>query len=130
MIDGPMILDTDVLIDLVRQHPAAAAWFASLPTLPAVCGFAALELAYGCLNAAELRAVRTFLRAFTIVWPTEEDLSRALVEYAPLHLSHGLGAMDALIAATAVGRGTPLVTLNVRHFRAVPNLTTLPPYRR
>jgi len=125
-----MILDTDVLIDLVREHPAAAAWFASLPTLPAACGFAALELTYGCLNTAELRAVRTFLRTFTIVWPSEEDLWRALIDYAPLHLSHGLGAMDALIAATAVGRGVPLVTFNVRHFRAVPNLTTLQPYNR
>src|SRR5437773_322919 len=103
-----MILDTDVLIDLVREHAAAAAWFASLTTMPAASGFAALELTYGCLNTVELRAVRSFLRAFTIVWPSEEDLLRAWIDYAPLHLSHGLGVMDSLIAATAVGRGVPL----------------------
>src|SRR6266849_688268 len=113
-----MILDTDVLIDLVREHPAAAAWFATLAVMPSVSGIAAMELTFGCLNAAELRAVRTFLLPFPILWPSEEDHQRALADYAPLHLSHGLGVMDALIAATAIGQGLPLVTLNVRHFRA------------
>jgi predicted nucleic acid-binding protein len=125
-----MLLDTDILIDLVRRHPAASAWFAALPELPTVAGFAALELAYGCRDAAELRAVRAFLRVFPMAWPTEEDLRRALVDYAPLRLSHGLGLLDAVIAATAVGLDLSLVTFNVRHFGAVPGLTTEQPYTR
>jgi predicted nucleic acid-binding protein len=125
-----MILDTDVLIDLVREHPAAAAWFATLAAMPSVSGIAALELTYGCLNSAELRAVRTFLLPFPIIWPSEQDHQRALADSAPLHLSHGLGVMDALIAATAVGQGLPLATLNIRHFRAVPGLQIVQPYTR
>lgn len=98
--------------------------------MPGICGFAALELAYGCLNARELRAVRAFLRPFLIVWPSEVDLQRALTNYASLHLSDGLGVMDALIAATATGRGVPLLTFNVKHFRVIPGLITEQPYMR
>jgi predicted nucleic acid-binding protein len=125
-----MLLDTDILIDVVRRHPGATTWFGALPTLPAVCGFAALELAFGCLNAAELRAVQTFLRPFPIIWPSEIDLQRALWDYARFRLSHGLSVMDALIAATATGRGVLLVTFNVKHFRAIPGLVTDQPYVR
>src|SRR5262245_41851599 len=123
-----MILDTDVPIDLVREHPAAEAWFATLPSMPSVCGFAALELTFGCLNGVERQAVQTFLSAFHVVWPSPEALERALTHYPPLHLSDGLGVMDALIAATALSERLPLVTFNVRHFRVVPGLTTIQPY--
>lgn len=125
-----MLLDTDILIDVVRRHPGAIAWFGNLPTLPAVCGFAALEITYGCLNTAELRAVQTFLRPFPIVWPSEVDLQRALGDYARFRLSHGISVMDALIAATATGRGLSLVTFNVKHFHAIPGLITEQPYAR
>ena len=49
-----MILDTDVLIDLERKHPAALAWFAALPGTPSVAGFAAMEMISGCQNGIEL----------------------------------------------------------------------------
>jgi hypothetical protein len=39
-----MILDADVLIDLVRERPAATAWFTTLPSMPSVSGIAALDL--------------------------------------------------------------------------------------
>ncbi len=75
---GAMLLDTDVLIYLQREEPAALAWLDSLSPLPYVSGIAAIELAYGCLNAAELRGVQIFLRPFPILWPTEDDMRRAL----------------------------------------------------
>ncbi|MBP6676490.1 MAG: PIN domain-containing protein, partial [Vitreoscilla sp.] len=37
-------------------------------------------------------------------------------------LSHGLQMGDALIAATALEHGLPLLTGNVRHFAAIPSL--------
>jgi predicted nucleic acid-binding protein len=67
---------------------------------------------------------------FPIIWPTEADCSRALADFATCHLSHGLGLLDALIAACAVGRSATLCTFNVKHYAAVPALVTEQPYRR
>jgi predicted nucleic acid-binding protein len=123
-----MLLDTDVLIDLESKHPAARAWIDTLPVIPAVCGFAAMELLNGCLNNTDRRKVETFLRPFPVLWPSEAALSWALSTFTPLRLAHGLGMIDALIATTALDHRRALVTFNVRHFRAVPGLITVQPY--
>ncbi len=124
------LLDADVCIDLLRKLPVAVDWFGELTEAPAVPGFAAVELVLGCQNKNELRHVRAFLGTFEIVWPAETDLNKALNEYAPLKLAHGVGGMDCLIAATAAGKGDTLVTLNVRHFSAIPDLIIETPYNK
>jgi predicted nucleic acid-binding protein len=125
-----VLLDTDILVDLIRNHPPARAWFAGLSAYPTVSGIAALELTYGALNAAELRAVEHFLRPFPILWPMDEDVRRAMTDYALVHLSHGIDVMDAITAALAVRHGLDVATFNVKHFSAIPGLTTIQPYVR
>ena len=125
-----MILDADVLIDIDKKRPNALAWINSLNVLPSVSGIAALELKQGCRNSIELRQMERLLRPFDIVWPTEADMNRALVEYAVLRLTYSLGLLDSLIASTAVGLNETVATFNVRHFRAVPGLVTVQPYQR
>ena len=124
-----LLLDTDVLIDLIRGHPAALAWLGSLPARPLVSGFAALELAFGSQNAAELANVHTFLAQFPILWPAEVEVAHSL-DYAQFKLSHGVGVLDALTATLAVGRAVQLATFNLRHFRAIPDLIVVQPYAR
>src|SRR5436305_6492899 len=102
------LLDTDVCIDLLRKQPDAIAWFATLTETPGIPGFVALELILGCRDNAEMKRVRAFTAKFSVVWPTESDLDTALTVYAPLKLAHGIGGMDALIAATVVGRDDTL----------------------
>lgn len=125
-----MLLDTDVLVDLERRRAVADAWFGSLAVVPGVPGYAAMELLNGCQNKAEWRSVESFLRLFPLCWPTEADLNHILREFTGYRLSHGLGLVDALIAATALGCGEPLANFNVRHYQAVPGLVTVQPYVR
>ena len=44
--------------------------------------------------------------------------------------AHGLGLLDALIAACAVGLSATLFTFNDKHYRVVPGLVTAQPYTR
>ncbi len=125
-----LLMDTDVLIDVERGLPNALTWIGGLLQQPSVCGFAAMELIHGSRNERERRALLRFLLPFPSVWPTEADMNRALHVYSRYRLSHNLGMIDALVAATAVGAGLDLVTFNVRHFRAVLGLTTVQPYAR
>jgi predicted nucleic acid-binding protein len=125
-----LLLDTDILIDVQRRHAAALAWFAGLTEVPSVPGFVIMELIQGAHNAQQVRAALRLTAPLPIVWPTTADYQRALADFTAFHLSHGLGLLDALIAACAVGLSADLCTFNQKHYRVVPGLVTVQPYTR
>jgi predicted nucleic acid-binding protein len=124
-----MLLDTDVTIDLLRQRPEAREWILSLPQAPQITGVAALEVTFSARDTAELRRIRSFLEDFVIAWPTEEDAQQAEA-FANIRLSHGIGILDCMAAASALRLGKPIATFNIRHFSAIPGLATVRPYVR
>ena len=124
------LVDTDVLIDVQRGHPPALAWFAGLTDLPAVPGYVVMELVQDARNGREVRRALKLVAPLPVIWPTELDCARALSVFTVYHLSHGLGLLDALIAACAVGLSGTLYTFNDKHYRMVPGLTTAQPYTR
>ena len=124
------LLDTDVLIDVQREHPPALRWFGDPSTTPAVPGFVVMELIQAAENARQVQRARRLVSHLPIAWPSAEDCARALTHFGTLHLSHRLGLVDALIAATAVGRGATLYTFNVKHYRGFPGLRIAQPYTR
>ncbi|HEX5447430.1 MAG TPA: PIN domain-containing protein [Pirellulales bacterium] len=93
-------------------------------------GIVVMELIQDARNAREVRKALRLVSPLLIVWPTETDCARALSDFAAFHLSHGLGLLDALIAACAVGRSATLYTFNAKHYQAVPGLTVAEPYTR
>jgi predicted nucleic acid-binding protein len=123
-------LDTDILIDVQRGHGPAVAWFESLVELPVISGFAVMELIQDAPNVRHVQKSLRLVTPFSVVWPNEADCQRALENFAGLHLSQGLGRLDALIAACAVGRSLTLCTFNVKHYAAVPKIRLLQPYAR
>lgn len=124
------LLDTDILIDVQRGHTPALAWFPGLSEAPSVPGFVVMELIQDSQNARQVREALRLVAPLPVVWPTAEDCQRALTDFAAFHLSHHLGLIDSLIGACAVGLSALLCTFNVKHYRAVPNLTTVQPYKR
>jgi predicted nucleic acid-binding protein len=123
-----MILDTDILVLLEKENPAALLGFTSLTEPPYAAGFAALELLNGSENSADRRRIETFLADFSLLWSGEAALDQAALDYGTLRLAHGIGVLDMVIAVTAISHGQELVTFNVKHFRAVPGLVTVQPY--
>lgn len=124
------ILDTDILVDVLRKYVPAEAWLNTLTEQPSISGFVVMELVRGCSDKADLRRVLRLTELFPTIWPDDADCSRALSNYAALRLSSGISILDILIAATAVGQGATLVTFNTKHFAVVPNLITEQPYER
>jgi len=124
------LVDTDVLIDVQRGHSPALAWFAGLAQVPAVPGFVVMELIQDARDIREIRKSLKLVAPFVIVWPSATDCDRALSDFTTYHLSHGLGLLDSLIAACAIGHSATLYTFNVKHYQAVPNLVIAEPYQR
>jgi predicted nucleic acid-binding protein len=124
------LLDSDVLIDVQRGHPPAVSWFAGLAEAPSIPGIVKMELIQAARNAAEIQRALRQVAHLPVVWPGEADCARALADLAALRLSSGLGLLDALIAATAVGQGATLCTFNAKHYQHVPGLSWQRPYAR
>ena len=121
MVSGNgLLIDSDVLIWFMRGQPKAVValetagdWYISAVSY--------MELVQGCRNKAELKAVQKALKsADDGVLPVTQgisDLACTLVE--KYSLLNSLHLADALIAATALHHGLPLLTANIKHFLAI-----------
>ena len=77
-----VLLDTDVMIDLLRQYPPAVAWLESLGEEEIILpGFVAMELFQGCRNKMEQEKLEKELDAYAVVWPSSEICDEALVVF-------------------------------------------------
>lgn len=126
-----VLLDTDVMVDVLRKYAPALTWLASLGSNTiGIPGLVGMELLQGCRNRREQRQVERILRPYVLYWPDRADCARAFDDFAAYHLSHGLGILDALITETAVGLGVELATFNEKHYSVVNELRALKPYQR
>lgn len=126
-----IILDSDIMIDLLRKHPPAITWIASLGDEEiALSGFVMMELIQGCRNKAEQEKLARSVTSYSVVWPSSKTCDEALSVFSLYHLSHALGLLDALIGETALALNLPLHTFNQKHYAAIPNLITVQPYTR
>lgn len=118
-----MLVDTDVLIWHLRGYAQATRRLDQLPALT-ISAVSYLEVLQGLRNKVEFGAVQKMLqrRQATTLPMTEAITGRATELMETMTLSHGLQMGDALIAATALEHGLPVLTGNVRHFASIPSL--------
>jgi predicted nucleic acid-binding protein len=126
-----MLLDTTVLIDLLRGNTDAAEFIdtvAASETPLFVSAISAMELLVGCRNKNEVKKAQKLISSFALLhlYPAE---SRRAYELVLSHgKSHGLAIPDALIAAAALVQDLELASDNLRHFRTIPDLRVRRPY--
>jgi len=123
-------LDSDVMIDLLREYPPAIEWFDTLDEDEEIMlsGYVVMELIQGCKNRAEQDRLQSTLASYGIVWPSSADCDKALDVFKQYHLSQSAGLLDVLIGQTAVALSVPLYTFNQRHYQFIPELQTNQPY--
>ena len=122
------LVDTDVLIDELRQVPLAGQVLRTVAQQGklAVSMFTRLELLVGCRDLVSKQRVERLLRGFELLPITTEisELTNQLV--TTYWLGYSLHFVDAHIAATAIVHDIPLLTKNQRDFRFIPGLKLLP----
>jgi predicted nucleic acid-binding protein len=120
------VLDSSILIDLLRGLPAARDYLVSQAQLPVCSEITRVEVLQG-LRSPERQAAEALFEALS--WAdVDERIARRAGELGRRYRrSHpGLAVADLVIAATALELERPLATLNVRHFPMSPRLS--PPY--
>lgn len=118
-----VLIDTDVLIWYMRGNEKA------YQTIENFDGFAIsvvtyMELVQGMNNKKELTLLRQALRGWNarVIYLTEEISAKAMFSVEQHFLSHSLELADALIGASAITHGLPLVTGNDKHYKVLKDL--------
>lgn len=121
-----MIVDSDVIIEILRGNTRTAAWFQKQRS-------ARTALRYSPVTRAEVRAgtrpkeraaisaLFDSIRVVPIDASTADLAGEQLARYAR---SHDVQLGDALIAASALEHGDELATFNARHFPGIKQIVT------
>jgi predicted nucleic acid-binding protein len=121
-----VLLDTSVVIDILRGAAPAIAYARGLGEPPTCSEITRIELVRG-LRSGERRATERLLGTLRWVAVNEPIARRAGELGRRYRRSHqGLATADLIIAATVEELGLELATLNLRHFPMMRELA--PPY--
>ncbi|MBK7016634.1 MAG: type II toxin-antitoxin system VapC family toxin [Sulfuritalea sp.] len=125
---GPLLLDTDILIDYLRGQVKAVAFLKKTRRHLLVSALTVAELHVGVREGSERQVLDDFLGLMEVVAVTPEIARLGGLWRRDHGKSHGTGLIDALIAATAEISGCTLATLNEKHFPMLEGV--LVPYRK
>jgi predicted nucleic acid-binding protein len=125
---GPALVHTDLCIELARGVPEAVAFFAAPPIEIRLSTATYLELLAAARTAEEQARVRRFVQPFPVLSLGPMASSRAVELVQEHRLTHGLGPIDALIAATALAHEIPLYVRDARSFVGIVELAVVVPF--
>jgi predicted nucleic acid-binding protein len=115
-----MMIDTDVLIWYMKGNEKAYEVIESYKTL-FISVVTYMELVQGMRNKTELVNLRKALLGWNahILYISEEISAKAMFYVEQHYLSHSIQLADALIGATAIAYGYPLLTANDKHYKVL-----------
>ena len=88
-----ILLDSDVMIDLLRQYPPAMQWFDALDEDEelALPGYVVMELIQGCRNKGDQERLQRAVAPYGTVWLSPTDCHRALEVFTQYHYESQCG---------------------------------------
>lgn len=110
------LVDTAIVIDLIRGFPDAHEWLVDTEETFGVSDYVWLEVIQGATNKQKQKAAIDILSDFQLVETTSEDTRWAVEALISARLSHNVDPFDCLIAATSHRLQIPLYTRNLKHF--------------
>jgi predicted nucleic acid-binding protein len=121
------LVDTAIVIDLLRAFPPAAAWIGAQDQL-AICQVVWIEVLEGVVDKNRQRLALQMLEKFDQVETNSQDTAQAIELLKSFRLSHGVDGYDCLIAAASLRLDLPLYTLNLKHFTPMIGTLAVKPY--
>ena len=124
-----MILDTNIIIWVLRGHPRAIAFVDRLPLAERnLSAVSHLELLRGCRDRADIqRTLKLLEDELAEIVLLDEKMTKLAIGLMEMYaLSRRPGVPDLLIAATAIVRGEMLATGNIKDFDYIPGLRLKP----
>jgi len=121
------LLDTAIVVDLLRGYPPAVSWLEGQPQLglsPVVW----LEILDGVTDRKDQERAVKLLGHFLRIEVLSTDFDWAIRQALALRLSHSVDMMDCLIAASAHRLAVPLFTRNLKHLQPLLGSLAQSPY--
>lgn len=107
------VVDTTVLIHLLRNNPTAINWLATQPTL-SITPITWMEVIHGAPGkTGQTRSINLF-KQFNIVYLTQIDQDWAMQQMLAYRLSRGIQINDCRITSVCHRLQVPLYTDNVK----------------
>lgn len=118
-----MVVDTDVLIWYMKGNQNAYKTIEN-SKLFSISVVTYIELVQGMRDKNELNNLRRALNAWgtKILYISEEISIKAMFFVEQHFLSHSIQLADALIGATAISYGLPILTGNDKHYKILKDL--------
>ncbi len=125
-----MVLDSSVLIDYLRGRAEAAEFLEEARRAGELATHAVVvaEVFTGARDQGELDTIDRFFCEFRIHPIESSDSALSIDLFKRYRLSHGVGWLDCLIAATAMRTRLAIATLNEKHFAVFDDLRVVRPY--
>ncbi|MBI3824621.1 MAG: type II toxin-antitoxin system VapC family toxin [Candidatus Rokubacteria bacterium] len=123
-----ILLDTDVLIDLLRGRPATKAFVLDVTgdAVPCCSVISVAELTAG-MRRGEEGATSALLDGL-VIFPVTREIAEVAGRFKQAARSRRLELADCVIAATAFVEGAPVATSNVKDY-PMPEVTVRPARR-
>jgi predicted nucleic acid-binding protein len=133
LVDGlaahtPVIVHTSVCQGLAAGHAAAIGFWRAMQVEARLATATYLALLGEAADENQMHRLQRFVQPFAVLSLGPMASSRAVELMLAHGLSDGLGALDALIAATALAHEIPLVTANPAPFAGIAGLVVVRPY--
>ena len=113
-----MVIDTDVLIWYMKGNEKAYKTFENSTNF-FISVVTYMELVQGMRNKKELNSLRKALYGWNskVLYISEEISAKATFFVEQHFLSHPIQLADALLGATAIAYGLPILTGNDKHYK-------------
>lgn len=119
MVTIEALIDTTVVVDLLRGYPIADNWLKPRYGKLGIAAITWLEVVRGAERKSEQRRCIDVMQRFPIIYPNQTDFEWSMRQFATYYPSHKSDINDCLIASIAYRLNVPLFTHNLKHIRPV-----------